>query len=262
MPEEKIEDIKNIIQIGNFSLNEKLIEDKGEDIFKDKLILYYAIKNTLYFDNFKYIIDKFKKFVNKKYYNEYFNDDIIIFLLKDDTYTNKGAHINKTMYINERKDRLENFLSIFDSDDEKKKIINSKTLLDYIKITSNKRIIEILIKNGLNIKIDENQKQSIKNFIENEKDYNEYISGLIVPKPETTTAADGKSKKRKKRRRSKRSKRCKSLLGKKIGINIHEGIYANKAQAIAVAYSQVRKRHPSCRRILSKKKSKKSKRRF
>lgn len=63
--------------------------------------------------------------------------------------------------------------------------------------------------------------------------------------------SDGR--RRKSKRRSKRSKRCKSLLGKKIGINIHEGIYANKAQAIAVAYSQVRKRYPSCRRILGKK---------
>jgi hypothetical protein len=59
------------------------------------------------------------------------------------------------------------------------------------------------------------------------------------------------------KRRSKRSKRCRSLLGKKIGINIREGIYANKAQAIAVAYSQVRKRYPSCRRILRSKKSRK-----
>jgi hypothetical protein len=70
--------------------------------------------------------------------------------------------------------------------------------------------------------------------------------------------SDGK---RRRKSRSKRSKRCRSLLGKKIGINIHEGIYANKAQAIAVAYSQVRKKHPSCRRILRSKKSRKSKRR-
>jgi hypothetical protein len=69
--------------------------------------------------------------------------------------------------------------------------------------------------------------------------------------------SDGR--RRKSKRRSKRSKRCKSLLGKKIGINIHEGIYANKAQAIAVAYSQVRKRHPSCRRILGKKRRSKRK---
>jgi hypothetical protein len=66
--------------------------------------------------------------------------------------------------------------------------------------------------------------------------------------------SDGK---RSRKSRSKRSKRCRSLLGKKIGINIHEGIYANKAQAIAVAYSQIRKRYPSCRRILRSKKSRK-----
>ena len=70
---------------------------------------------------------------------------------------------------------------------------------------------------------------------------------------------DGKSHRR---RVSSKHRRCKSLLGRKIGINIHEGIYANKEQAVAVAYSQVRKRHPSCRRILGKKKSKKSKRRM
>jgi hypothetical protein len=70
--------------------------------------------------------------------------------------------------------------------------------------------------------------------------------------------SDGK---RRRKSRSKRSKRCKSLLSRKIGINIHEGIYANKAQAIAVAYSQVRKRHPSCRRILGKKSRRRSKRR-
>jgi len=63
--------------------------------------------------------------------------------------------------------------------------------------------------------------------------------------------------KRRSRRRSVSSKkrRCNALLSKKVGINIHEGIYKNKSQAIAVAYSQVRKRHPSCRRILGKKKS-------
>jgi hypothetical protein len=66
--------------------------------------------------------------------------------------------------------------------------------------------------------------------------------------------SDGK---RRRKSRSKRSKRCRSLLGKKIGINIHERIYANKAQAIEVAYSQVRKKHPSCRRILRSKKSRK-----
>jgi hypothetical protein len=50
------------------------------------------------------------------------------------------------------------------------------------------------------------------------------------------------------------------MFYKKIGINIHEGIYTNKAQAIAVAYSQVRKKHPSCRRILGKKSKKRMRR--
>lgn len=71
--------------------------------------------------------------------------------------------------------------------------------------------------------------------------------------------SDGK---RRRKSRSKRSKRCKSLLSRKIGINIHEGIYANKEQAIAVAYSQVRKRHPSCRRILGKKRRRSMRRRI
>jgi len=68
--------------------------------------------------------------------------------------------------------------------------------------------------------------------------------------------------KRRSKRRSRRSK-CKKYLQKKIGINISEfknGLYVSKAQAIAVAYSQVRKKHPSCRRIIkkSKRKSRKS----
>jgi hypothetical protein len=47
--------------------------------------------------------------------------------------------------------------------------------------------------------------------------------------------SDGK---RRRKSRSKRSKRCKALLGKKIGINIHEGIYANKAQAIILKFAK------------------------
>ena len=67
---------------------------------------------------------------------------------------------------------------------------------------------------------------------------------------------------RKSKRRSKKSKRrsskCKKYLQKKIGINISEfknGLYVSKSQAIAVAYSQVRKKHPSCRRVIKKTKS-------
>jgi hypothetical protein len=62
---------------------------------------------------------------------------------------------------------------------------------------------------------------------------------------------------RKQRRSKRRSKRipskCKEYLSKKIAINIREGIYASNAQAIAVAYSQVSKKHPSCKRVLRKK---------
>jgi hypothetical protein len=50
---------------------------------------------------------------------------------------------------------------------------------------------------------------------------------------------------------------CKSRLAKKIAINMKEmkedGRYVSKAQAIAVAYSQVQKMYPGCKRILKKK---------
>lgn len=66
-----------------------------------------------------------------------------------------------------------------------------------------------------------------------------------------------KSVKRSKKRsvRKYRSK-CKKYLQDKIAINMNEykqGRYVSKAQAVAVSYSQVRKKHPSCKRILSKK---------
>ena len=57
------------------------------------------------------------------------------------------------------------------------------------------------------------------------------------------------------KKRSKRRSKCKSYLSKKIGINIAEyksGRYISKSQAIAVAYSQVRKKHPACKRFLRK----------
>jgi hypothetical protein len=64
-----------------------------------------------------------------------------------------------------------------------------------------------------------------------------------------------------KQRRSKRiPSKCKDYLSKKIGINIREGIYKSNAQAIAVAYSQVSKKHPSCKRVLRKKSKRSSKR--
>lgn len=54
---------------------------------------------------------------------------------------------------------------------------------------------------------------------------------------------------------SRRRSRCVANLRKKISINMREmkqGRYVSPAQAVAVAYSQIRKRHPSCRRIFKK----------
>jgi len=55
-------------------------------------------------------------------------------------------------------------------------------------------------------------------------------------------------------------KSCRSELSRKIAINMAEykaGRYKSPAQAIAVAYSQVQKKRPHCKKSL--KKSKKSK---
>jgi hypothetical protein len=51
------------------------------------------------------------------------------------------------------------------------------------------------------------------------------------------------------RSRSK-SLTCSQTLRRKIAINIKEGAYASTAQAVAVAYSQVRKARPGCKNIL------------
>ena len=59
---------------------------------------------------------------------------------------------------------------------------------------------------------------------------------------------------RRSRLRKKKSKsKCKSYLRNKIKRNIEElkkGLYKNPAQAIAVSYNQVQKKHPSCKRVL------------
>ena len=44
---------------------------------------------------------------------------------------------------------------------------------------------------------------------------------------------------------------CKKRLSEKIEKNIKEGRYTSNKQAIAVAYSQVRKASPACRRYFS-----------
>jgi hypothetical protein len=45
------------------------------------------------------------------------------------------------------------------------------------------------------------------------------------------------------------SKKCRSHLSKKIAINIREGIYKSRQQAIAVAYNQIGKLYPKCKQI-------------
>ena len=65
-------------------------------------------------------------------------------------------------------------------------------------------------------------------------------------------------------RRSRKSRRgsprkggkCRSYLQKKIKKNMAEyksGRYSSRAQAVAVSYAQVKKKYPSCKRSLSKK---------
>jgi N-acetylmuramoyl-L-alanine amidase CwlA len=54
----------------------------------------------------------------------------------------------------------------------------------------------------------------------------------------------------------KRERSCKDLLKEKVGINIGEfenGRFSSKKQAIAVAYSQVKKMKPSCGKYFSRK---------
>lgn len=59
----------------------------------------------------------------------------------------------------------------------------------------------------------------------------------------------------------KSTAKCQKLLSRKIGINMGEyrqGRYSSPKQAIAVAYSQVRKEHPTCKGPITK--SRKSRR--
>jgi hypothetical protein len=51
--------------------------------------------------------------------------------------------------------------------------------------------------------------------------------------------------------------KCNELLREKIKINLDEfkdGVFKSRQQAIAVSYSQVKKKHPSCSRYFNKKK--------
>ena len=62
----------------------------------------------------------------------------------------------------------------------------------------------------------------------------------------------------KSKKRSRIKSKCKKYLQDKIRININEyksGRYSSRAQAIAVSYSQVLKKHPKCKKSLRKKRS-------
>jgi hypothetical protein len=114
----------------------------------------------------------------------------------------------------------------------------------------------------------------IKKQFKNEKQLNDFINSynIILDSRIPDDSSNIYKRKSKKKRTKKRSHRksdgkrrsiCKDYLGKKIGININEGIYKSRAQAIAVAYSQVGKKYPQCKRVLgirSKRKSKKKSR--
>ena len=87
------------------------------------------------------------------------------------------------------------------------------------------------------------------------------------PKKRKTRKSHKKRKTRKItiKKRIPKGKRCSDLLSNKIRINMKEykkGKYVSRAQAIAVAYSQVRKEYPSCKPVFTKKRktSKKRKR--
>ena len=73
-----------------------------------------------------------------------------------------------------------------------------------------------------------------------------------------------KSVRRSKRRISSKRDLCRQKLSSKIGININEykqGRYVSPAQAVAVSYSQVKKKYPDCVKYLKKsvRKSRKNK---
>lgn len=66
-----------------------------------------------------------------------------------------------------------------------------------------------------------------------------------------------KSVGKKVKKSAKKIPTCKKRLSEKIGININEmkeGRYVSRAQAIAVAYKQIAKGFPYCKRFISAKK--------
>lgn len=60
--------------------------------------------------------------------------------------------------------------------------------------------------------------------------------------------------KRKSRRQSPQEKKCRKMLAKKVAINMEEyreGRFLYPKQAVAVSYSQVKKKSPKCRKYFS-----------
>ncbi len=84
------------------------------------------------------------------------------------------------------------------------------------------------------------------------------------PRSKYNTPGNPKLSKKKSIKRSmkmnmKSSAKCQKLLAKKIGINMGEyrqGRYTTPKQAIAVAYSQVKKDHPTCKGPITKSRNK------
>lgn len=63
------------------------------------------------------------------------------------------------------------------------------------------------------------------------------------------------SKKSYRKKLADKKRRCQSLISNKIREimpEYHSGRYKSRQQAIAVAYSMVKKRYPSCKRLLTK----------
>lgn len=71
-----------------------------------------------------------------------------------------------------------------------------------------------------------------------------------------------KSQKKTSPKKGSLKSKCRSYLGKKIGINMQEfknGRFSNRFQALAVSYSQTKKKYPQCSKYLKRKSPKKSK---
>jgi hypothetical protein len=74
--------------------------------------------------------------------------------------------------------------------------------------------------------------------------------GNLQPKPKLETKFGSNKRKPKKKPKGK----CKTYLEQKIALSLAEykkGNYQTRQQAIAVAYSQVRKKHPRCKQFLT-----------